>query len=244
MQSESRRSLEVYLLGLVDFEDAQLLQGRLVYELGEGTVGGALVLCEHPPVISVGRLGSRFHVDADDDELKARGIPLRWVNRGGGCVLHLPGQITGYLALSLDAAELTVQGYVDGLHRALVAVLAEFDLPGVTHDGFDGVFVGRSRVASVGVAVKRYIAYHGFTINVGAYLEPFRLLRLPGPGGAELRQTSLEAQRQRQAPMPRVREALIRQIETAFKFEHHHIYTHHPMIRRKARPHAYAQSHG
>ena len=134
--------------------------------------------------------------------------------------------------------------YLEGLHDALIGVLAEFDLKGTTRPDLPGVFLGQARVASVGVAVDRWIAYHGLTLNVGPFLGPFDLLDEPGPGSWPLRQTSMEARRQRPAPMAKVREALIRQVEDAFGLERHHVYTHHPLIRRKARAHVYAQSPG
>ncbi|QDV38098.1 lipoyl(octanoyl) transferase LipB [Tautonia plasticadhaerens] len=236
--------LEVYLLGLVDFDEAQSLQRRLVYDLGESRAAGALVLCEHPPTISIGRSGSRAHVAADDVELHRHGIDVRWVNRGGGTLLHLPGQLNAYLALDLSRAGLDLRGYLDGLHRAAVAVVNEFGLKGEAHPKAAGVFAGNARVASIGVAVRRWIAYHGLTINVGPFLEPFQLIDEPGPDGSRLRQTSLEAQRQRAAPMPKVRESLIRHLESTFGLTRHHVFTDHPMIRRKARLHAYAQSLG
>jgi len=243
MSSPLPPPLEIYLLGLVEFDDAQLLQRRLVYELGEGGGGGgALMLCEHPPTISVGRSGSRAHIRADDDGLRDRGIRVRWINRGGGCVLHLPGQLAGYLALPLAPLGLDLKGYLDRLHRALLNVLAEFDLRGEIHPHLPGVFLGHARVASVGVAVNRWIAYHGFTLNVGTYLEDFELLDEPGLGPYPLRQTSMESRRQRPASMPKVREAVIRQVEEVFGLRRHHLYTDHPLIRRKVRPHAYAQS--
>src|SRR3954464_13505716 len=74
----SRPPLEVYLLGLVDFEEVQQLQRRMVYDLGERG-GAALVLCEHPATISVGRSGSRSHITADDAGLRALGIKVYWV---------------------------------------------------------------------------------------------------------------------------------------------------------------------
>jgi lipoyl(octanoyl) transferase len=235
--------LEVYLLGLVDFEDVQQLQRRLVYELGEGG-GAALVLCEHPPTISVGRSGSRTHIIPDDDELRSLEIRVRWINRGGGCVLHVPGQLAAYLVWPLDRLGLKLQGYLDGLYRALLGLLREFDLRGTTWPEAPGVFLDHARVASVGVAVNRWIAYHGLTVNVGSFLEWFDLLDEPGIGPYPLRQTSMEARRQRPAPMARVRETLIRQLETVFGLERHHVYTTHPLIRRKVRAHVYAQSPG
>jgi lipoyl(octanoyl) transferase len=235
--------LEVYLLGLVDFEDAQQLQRRLVYDAGEGG-SAALVLCEHPPTISVGRSGSRTHIVPDDEELRSLGIRVRWVNRGGGCVLHIPGQLSAYLVLPLDRLGLNLQGYLDGLDQTLLGVLEEFDLRGETRPEAPGVFLGHARVGSVGIAVNRWIAYHGLTLNVGPFLEWFDLLDEPGIGPYPIRQTSMESRRQRPAPMARVREALIRRVEVVFGLERHHIFTHHPLIRWKVRAHVYAQSSG
>jgi lipoyl(octanoyl) transferase len=243
MSSPPSPPLEVYLLGLVDFEEVQQLQRRMVYDLGERG-GASLVLCEHPPTISVGRSGSRIHIAADDAEIRALGIKVHWVNRWGGCILHLPGQLAAYFALPLAPLALDVRSYLDGLHTAIIGVLDEFDLTGVRNPALPGVFLGGARVASVGVAINRWIAYHGLTLNVGPFLEPFDLIEEPGLGPIPIRQTSMEARRQRPAPMSQVREALIRQLETAFGLERHHVYTDHPLIRRKVRAHVYAQSPG
>jgi lipoyl(octanoyl) transferase len=245
--SDTAPPLEIYLLGLVDFDDIQQLQRRLVYELGDREAGGgALILCEHSPTISVGRSGSRGHIRLDDEQLRSMGMSVRWVNRGGGCVLHLPGQLAGYLVLPLARSGMDVRGYLDGLHSVLIGVLGEFDLEGVTRPDRAGVFLGNARVASVGVAVNRWIAYHGFTLNVSTFLEPFEALGEPAssPGPPMARQTSMESRRQRPAPMAKVREAVIRRVEEVFGLERHHLYTHHPLIRRKVRSNAYAPSLG
>src|SRR4029078_2629362 len=114
--------LEVYLLGLVDLEDVLLLQRRIVYEMGEGR-GASLILCEHPPTISVGRSGSRAHIVPDDETLRGLDIRVHWVSRGGGCVLHLPGQLAAYLALPLDSDDLTLTRYLRRLHEAVIDML-------------------------------------------------------------------------------------------------------------------------
>jgi lipoyl(octanoyl) transferase len=235
--------LEVYMLGLVDFLQVQQLQRRIVYDLGE-QVGAALILCEHPPTISVGRAGSRAHIGPDDDTLRSLGIKVHWVNRGGGCVFHLPGQLTAYLALPLETCDLTVGDYVHGLHTAIVLVLKEFDLTGTFHPGVPGVFSGQARIATVGVAVTRWIAYHGLTLNVGPYLEMFDVLDEPGIGQAPLRYTSMEARRQRHTAMSKVREALVRRLEEVFGLKQHHVYTRHPMINGRVFSHVYAPTPG
>ncbi|MGE3819551.1 MAG: lipoyl(octanoyl) transferase LipB [Isosphaeraceae bacterium] len=236
--------LEVYLLGLVDFDDAQRLQRRLVYDLGERP-GAALVLCEHPPTISVGRSGSRAHILPDDPTLRSIGVKVHWVNRGGGCVLHLPGQLSAYFALSLERFDLTLNDYVGRLYQAVLGVLREFDLSGELKPAVPGVFLGHARVATIGVAVNRWVAYHGVTLNVGPFLEPFEMiLDEPGEGPHALRQTSMESRRQRATPMPKVREAMIRHLELVFGLERHHVFTHHPLVRRKVLAHAYVPSPG
>lgn len=233
--------LEVYLLGLVEFEDAQSLQRRLVYEFGERP-GGALILCEHPPTISVGRAGSRSHIYADYDELAAWGIPVRWVNRGGGCQLHMPGQLTVYLVLPLEQRGLDVQTYLDRLSRVLIEVLTEFDLGRSAKVDSLGVTLAGARVATLGVAVRRWIAYHGLTLNVGPFLAPFDLIDEPGASGHRTRFTSMEAVRQRPTPMAKVRESFVRHIEATFGLERHVLFTTHPMIRRHTPSLALAQS--
>jgi lipoyl(octanoyl) transferase len=235
--------LEIYTLGLVDFLEVQQLQRRFVYDVEEQE-GAALVLCEHAPTISVGRSGSRAHIAPDDDALEEFGIKVYWVNRGGGCVLHLPGQLAAYFAIPLAMLGLSVQGHLDRLHESIKRTLDEFELTGTTRDDLPGVFSGEARIASVGVAVTRWIAYHGFTLNVGPYLELFDILEEPGIGRSHLRYTSMESRRQRHTAMSKVREALVRHLEDVFGLEQHHIFTQHPLIRRKVLSHAYAPSPG
>ncbi|WP_165232555.1 lipoyl(octanoyl) transferase LipB [Aquisphaera insulae] len=243
MQPPSATSMQVHLLGLSDFLEVQALQRRMVYDLGERG-GASLILCEHPPTISVGRSGSRSHIIPDDETLRALGVRVHWVNRGGDCVLHLPGQLVAYLAYPLNHGGLTPVGYVDRLHEVILGVLREFDLEGVTRAGWPGIFLGRARVAAVGVAVSRWIAYHGFSINVGPSLDPFSLIEEPGPDSAPIRQTSMESRRQRPAPMHRVREAVIRHVGRVLDLQEYHVHAGHPLIRRKVLSHAYAPSPG
>src|SRR5438105_5903882 len=88
---KATKSLQVYLLGTVDFEALLRCQRRLHYEISGDRDLAALVLCEHPPLITVGRHGSRAHILAEPRELALRGWRIRWVNRAGGCWLHQPG---------------------------------------------------------------------------------------------------------------------------------------------------------
>jgi len=238
-----RPPLEVYLLGVVDFLEIQQIQRRLVYEQSERG-GASLIVCEHPPTISVGRQGSRLHIAVDDVELASMGIRAHWVNRGGGCVLHLPGQLSCSLVLPLEPFGLTPMRHVELLQDVILQVLEEFDLRGTARLEPPGIFLGSARVASLGVAVNRGIAYHGFTLNVAPYLDLFDVLTEPGVDGSPQRQTSMEARRQRPTLMSKAKEALVRRTEEVFGLDHHHLYTHHPQLKRKVLYHAYAPSPG
>src|SRR5205823_4765765 len=85
--------LNAYLLGTVPFEMALRLQRHLVYRVSGDRGQGCVVLCEHPPLLTVGRQGNLAGLRCDPEELRRRGWAVRWVNRGGGCLLHAPGQL-------------------------------------------------------------------------------------------------------------------------------------------------------
>ena len=146
--------------------------------------------------------------------------------------------------MPLHTFGLTLSDYLDRLHTTLLLVLDEFDLAGTFSADLPGVFSGQAQIATVGVAVTRWIAYHGLTLNVGPYLALFDVLDEPGIGQACMRYTSMEARRQRHTAMSKVREALVRRLEEVFGLERHHVYTKHPMIRRKVISHVHAPSPG
>src|SRR5262249_46918188 len=128
-------SLQVYLLGAVDFDDMLRCQRRLVYEVSGDRSRAVLILCEHTPFISIGRDGGGEHVGYEPHELVAREWPLRWVNRGGGCLLHFPGQLAVYPILPLDRLGLDLQGYLDRLHGALLDVITNMEVPAGVRPG-------------------------------------------------------------------------------------------------------------
>jgi lipoyl(octanoyl) transferase len=221
-------ALRIYLLGMVDFEAALLLQRTLAFETAGQRDSAALVLCEHPPILTVGRDGSPADIRCDIDELRMRGWPVRWVNRGGGTLLHLPGQLAIYPILPLDWRQLGLTDYLARLQRILVAVLDDFSVSAVAQPGQPGVWVGRRLVAGVGVAVRDWVAYYGAYLNINADLIPFRIVR-SGPGEQEP-MTSLV--RERRAPLRSalVRERLLEHFIAAFPFTRTAVFSYHPCL--------------
>jgi lipoyl(octanoyl) transferase len=228
------RPLRVYLLGEVPFEKALTLQRSLVYEVSGDRDAPALVLCEHPPLITVGRQGGPGDISGDRGEFGVRGWPVRWVNRGGGCLLHVPGQLAIYPVVALDRHGLGLAAYLDRLHRVLIALLDDFSVPATARPGRPGVWVGRRQVAGVGVAVHDWVAYFGAFLNVNPDLIPFRLVRAGEAGDGPM--TSLVRERRGPLRPALVRERLLDHFCTTFGWERSALFFSHPLLSRPVRP--------
>ena len=179
-QHDPARALSAYLLGTLGFDALLALQRRLVYEAGGPRPVASLVVCDHPPGITVGREGSRAHIRPGPEELTARGWPVRWVARGGGVMLHLPGQLACYPILDLARLGLTPAAYLAELAAAAAGLLADYDIPAEPDPDAPGVRVNGRRVAHVGAAVRGGVTTYGLVLNVEPDLEPFRLVRCDG----------------------------------------------------------------
>jgi lipoyl(octanoyl) transferase len=223
-------ALRAYLLGEVDFEDALALQRALAYQIAGERDAVALVLCEHAPLITVGRQGGPAQILCDPGELRARRWRVRWVNRGGGCLLHVPGQLAVYSVVALDRYRLGLEDYLGRLQQILTAVLDDFSVQAQTRAGEAGLWVGSRLVAGVGVAVRDWVAYYGAFLNVNPDLEPFRLVHSGGPGDGPM--TSLVRERRGPLRPALVRQRLLEHYSAAFACERTSIFFHHPLLRR------------
>jgi lipoyl(octanoyl) transferase len=225
-------ALQVYLLGTVEFEAALNFQRQLVYEVAGDRTTAVVVLCEHPPLITVGRQGSRRHIQCEPSELVARRWTVRWINRGGGCLLHGPGQLAIYPILALDAWGLGLQNYLDRLHQILIATLGDFGVQAVTHPGQAGVRVHTRPIAEVGVAVRDWVTYFGAFLNVSPDLEPFRRVR--SSHAADGPMTSLARERRGPVRPSLVRERFLEHFAARFGFGRTSLFFSHPTLSRKA----------
>jgi lipoyl(octanoyl) transferase len=228
-EAEHGTALQAYLLGSVDFEAALRFQRRMHYEVSGNRDLGVLILCEHPPLISVGRHGSRAHILCEADELRAREWRIRWVNRGGGCMLHLPGQLAMYSIVALDRLGLTLPEYIARLQGVLQDVLDDFSVAAEVWRHPPGVSVGSRVIAGVGVSVRDWVSYYGAFLNINPDLPSYRLVRWGH--GEEAPMTSLV--RERRAPLrpALVRERLIEHFASRFAFSRTTLFSDHPMLK-------------
>ena len=226
-------ALDVRLLGTVDFESALFLQERLVYELGgRNDLFGGVFLCEHPPLITVGRAGSRAHIRLEQKELAALRLDVRWLNRGGGCMVHAPGQLAFYPVLPLARLGLGLAEYRAHLVGCVLDLCREIRVPAWSVGQPAGVAGRGGQFAFVGAAVKRWMAYQGVFINVNPALRTQRIVA-GGPNGQKI--TSLESLRGRVIPMSTVRESLVRNLARRLAYAEYQMSTGHPLLRRTRR---------
>ncbi len=226
-------TLEVYLLGIVDFDSVLFLQERLVYEIsGRSDKLGGLLICEHPPMVTIGRDGSQTDLLADPGEFVARQMEVRWTNRGGACLVHAPGQLAVYPVVPLDRLGFGLANYRSRLEQAVIDMCRELQIPAHRNPNEPGVFCRCGQTAALGVAVRSWVAYHGLFVNVCPNLDLVRMVRSNRCGE---RTTSLSAQRLRKTSMHAVRESIIRNLVASLGYETYHFYTGHPLLRRTRR---------
>ncbi|MBI2805042.1 MAG: lipoyl(octanoyl) transferase [Planctomycetes bacterium] len=227
-------TLQVYLLGSVEFEAILRLQRRLHFEITGDRDQAALILCEHPHGFTVGRQGSRSQIRVEQQELRWRGWPIRWVNRGGGCMMHAPGQLALYSVLPLDRLGLGIDAYLACLGETIRDLLADFSVAGEPGKQADGIWVGNRMLAGLGVSVRNWVTSFGACVNIDPALDLFR--HVDTSPGAALPMTSLVRERGGPVRASLVRERLIEHFRARFGFSRIALFTDHPALGVLAHP--------
>jgi len=160
-------------LGLISYDQADELQIAALNARADERIPDSLILLQHSPVITLGRAADPAHVLAVPAELARRGIAVREASRGGDVTLHAPGQLVGYPIVDLRARGRDVHRYLRDLEEVLIGALAGWEIAAERVAGATGVWVGREKVAAIGVGVKRWVTHHGFALNVATDLALF-----------------------------------------------------------------------
>jgi lipoyl(octanoyl) transferase len=160
------------------YPEALTLQRALVEERRAHRVGDLLLFVEHPHVITLGVRGDggRTHLLATDETLASRGIEVHESGRGGDITYHGPGQVVGYPIIDLNPDRRDVHRYVRDLEEVLIRTAADYGVDAGRVEGLTGVWVGREKLAAIGVRIARWITSHGFALNVSTDLEYFNLI--------------------------------------------------------------------
>lgn len=139
---------------------------------------------EHPPVFTQGQAGKAEHLLAPGD------IPVIQVDRGGQVTYHGPGQQVVYFLIDLKRKKMGVRQLVTAIENIIIDLLANYQIESSAKSDAPGVYVGRKKICSLGLKVKRGCSFHGLALNIKMDLEPFSRINPCGFQGLPITQVS------------------------------------------------------
>jgi lipoic acid synthetase len=167
-------AVSLFRLGTLPYEEACRLQDNLGAARAREETGDALLLLQHPPVITIGRGGGKEDILACDSLLSQAGIRVLPTDRGGRATYHGPGQLVAYPILQLPNSDL--HDYVSRLEEVIIRVLGTYGLAAHRKAAHPGVWLSANKIAAVGVAVRKGVTRHGIALNVAPEMAHFDLL--------------------------------------------------------------------
>jgi len=170
------RELIVYRMGTVPYATAVEWQKVAAQRRIDGDPADALIVLQHTPVVTMGRVADPKNVLASRETLVGRGIDLVEANRGGDVTYHGPGQLVAYPILNLDRYRKNIGWYLRRLEETLIGVLDHFGIAGGRIDKLTGVWVDGGKVAAIGIAIRRWVTFHGVALNVAPNMDHFKLI--------------------------------------------------------------------
>ncbi len=167
--------INVCYLGEVEYQEALSIQESIWKLRVEKKIGDTLLLLEHPPVITIGRRGSKKNILVSEEFLEKIGVKVFEVSRGGDVTYHGPGQLVGYPIFDLALTDRDIKKFVYLLEEVFIRLLKDqFEIEARRdEDKYTGVWVENSKMVAISIAVKKWVTMHGFAFNVNTNLEHF-----------------------------------------------------------------------
>ena len=166
-----------YDWGVAPYQKIHALQQKLVLERAANRIPNLLLTGEHPAVITLGRKtpeGGQYDP----------GVPVIKIERGGEATYHGPGQLVAYPLIHLTQSRRDLHRFQRDLEEIGLRTLADFGLQAQRREGLTGVWIGERKIQSLGIAVRRWVTWHGLALNVNTDLAPFRAFNPCGLDGA------------------------------------------------------------
>ncbi len=169
--------LNIVRLGRLDYGQALDVQLDLLKKRQDGEIGDTLILVEHPPVLTLGKRSSEGLILASEEVLKEHGISVYQTNRGGLVTYHGDGQLVGYPIVDIKRSGIGIRRFVGGLEQVFIDLLRnEYGIDAGKDAEHTGVWVGKSKITAIGLAVRRGVTMHGFAFNVCPNMAHFGLI--------------------------------------------------------------------
>ncbi len=213
----SRREVLLGNYSSLPYNEALNLQRRILAEKIDRDFPDTLLLLEHPPVITVGRRGKMENILVPQEILQREGIEVTHVERGGDVTYHGPGQIVGYPIFSLENYGKDIPRFVSLIEEVIIRVCLDLGIEAGRNPINRGVWVGQKKIASIGLAIRRWISFHGFAFNGASNITHFRLINPCGLSGVEM--TSVEEINGEPVDPNILRERILHHFEEVFSID-------------------------
>ena len=191
MENHKLQEIQVIDWGLLDYGQALVRQQQMVADRIKGRCPDRLVIVEHPPAVTIGRSGSLKDLCIAKEALDQKGVSLHKVDRGGRATFHGPGQLVVYPIVKVGDKDL--HAFMERLLHTVADVLRSYRLVPELKEGRPGVWVNGAKIASVGLAVRKWVTYHGIALNVCTDPGWFDLIFPCGQPGEKI--TSMDRER-------------------------------------------------
>ena len=206
-------SCEVRDLGLIGYQQAYDLQTRTVQQVILNHQC-TLLLCEHPPVLTLGRMSHEENILFSREAIKKKGIDIVDIDRGGDVTLHSPGQLVVYPIFDLNHFGRDLHSFLHKLEKVAIDLLRGFDIVANRFSGRTGVWVANRKIVSLGIGVRKWISYHGMGINVNTDLNLFSVIK---PCGLDVQMTSIAELKGRQMDIAQVKQRVVQEFAREFQ---------------------------
>ena len=162
-------------LGYKSYSEAHAIQKSAVEKIYNKEITHTFFLVEHPHVLTLGKRAERKNILVSDEVLEKEGVELYEVERGGDVTYHGPGQIVGYPVLDLNDFGKDLHLYVDSIENLFTGLLKDkYGIETNKDKGkYTGVYIGDRKITAIGIAVRKWISFHGFAFNVKTNLRHF-----------------------------------------------------------------------
>lgn len=197
-------------LGLREYGEVLELQHKLVDLRASKSISDTLIIVEHPHVFTVGKGVPRETPNQVD------GVPVFRIERGGEWTYHGLGQLVGYPILDLNARGREIHGFLRAMEEALILAIGDFGIIGGRGEQ-TGVWVGKKKIASIGAAIRNWISFHGFALNVNTDLNYFYKISPCGFHGSTM--TSMKAELGHEVSFSEVKERVLGGFQSAFNIQ-------------------------
>jgi lipoyl(octanoyl) transferase len=172
--NQKERSAVSFDLGLMDYKRALDLQVEtLKSKINKSIIEDRLLLVEHPSVYTLGRRGGAENLTVSKEFLQEKKIDIVQTDRGGNITYHGPGQVVMYPIVDLERNKIAVKDFVFGLEEIMKRTALEYQVDAKRDERNHGLWVGSSKIGSVGISIKKGVSFHGLALNVNNDLTPF-----------------------------------------------------------------------